>query len=247
MATVYKYRYYCDTESAYVYHWSEDEPTVCKNDAGSISQIKIIGKREDNLVQVKEESVDTGGHFRAYCPLICPVGPTGTIYTEDFVFKNDTGILSMDIIPKGCEGDYLDLCIAPDTVVGALSQSSPSGSTLLNVSETVSENVKIGYHVKLSDGVNVNDCGEVLEVDKINHTLLVDIATTVDFDYTTPTYVLQTIYMAKDFYLPPDGRYPVGDDKIGASFLPKNTVVQMQYHKNDAEDKKLWVIANRLY
>lgn len=249
MTTIYKYRYFCTGEQDYVYEWSETTPTNCRLDNSAITNIKIIEKREPDFITIKEEDVQTGGNFQTRCNFICATGPTGTIFIKDFVFPYDKSILNTQLITKGCqEGDYFNLLVAPNTPIGYLTQSTITGATILNVTNSVTTNIKNGYGIKVTNGIITNDGGEVINVDSASGTIQIDTPLTNTFSNTLPTgIILQTIYMSKEFYLPPDGRYPLGLGKIGASYLPANRTVRFEYHKTTAEDNKLWIIVESLY
>jgi len=246
MATIYQFRYTCSTENKSIFHWNETPPIVCKNDGSSISNMVSVDQRSTNEFKVIEESVRTGGHFKVNSYLICATGATGAMSYNEFTYKNDRSILSMQVIPGvGCEGDSVEVIVAPDTPIGILSATGTSGATSFDVNSTVIDNLERGYFVKITNGVDTDDCGEVLGVDSISGTIDMDIPTTQIF--APGSYILQSVYMGDQFNLPPPGRYPIGEGKIGGSYLPANKPIGVKYYKTDGDDKKMWVIVESLY
>src|SRR3990170_8539435 len=66
--TIYQYKIYCITEGKNVITWAETTPTTCPNNTAHTinpSSISIIDERGPDSLKIKEESIPTGGHFRA--------------------------------------------------------------------------------------------------------------------------------------------------------------------------------------
>lgn len=244
-----KYRYKCSNGTTHTLIQSELDalPTMCPDGYAIVGDIIIIEERRSNLVEVKEEQVKTGGHFRIDCRHVCPVGPTGTIFEYDFTEKIGYNVLNIQLIPKIVfVGDMFDVGVAPNTIVGALTQDTSPTGTMLHVSSTVFDYTDVGIHVDLFNGVSeLHDCLQVLEVDKANGTLTVENPPTSVI--SAGTYVRITTFMAKDFDMPPPDRYPLGTTKIGGSYVPANQPVRLYYKKATADDCSIYVIREYLY
>jgi hypothetical protein len=258
---VHKYNIYCTTESAWVSTWAETEPTVCPNNNGhtiNSGSISIVETVESSEVKIQEEATPTGGSFR--CDTVSFDATASTTTTFDYSWPIPVGILSVAFHPLGAqkpdgtwdadesqEGDTFSICIAPDTTIGAITANVAASATIIDVQQSVIDNIKIGYYVKLTDGTNTDDCGRVLSIDSVNLKITVETATTNAFEAATPTYVQMTVYMIKDFEIGYLGRYSIGDDKIGASHLTANTVARVNYVNNTAAQKRVRFLVEYLY
>lgn len=262
MATLYKYQYKCTTENATITEWREEDdglPTQCKNDAAhSIisASIRIApdGIRKPNLQEIKEESVPTGGNFQARTLNIidAPANST-TIVNKSWPIP--IGVLAVYFVTTADhEGDELEVDISPDTLVGTITSNVTAGDTVLNVSSTVIENIKLGYYVQLSTtpvaenlGSSTTDnLGEVIAIDKDASTITVDIPATNSF--TAPAYIYMTVKMVTDYMIGPPWEYVIGESKIGASHLPANTTVRLHYKNNSPSATKTIIFKfERLY
>jgi hypothetical protein len=63
MATVNKYRVWCDTDSKYEYVWAETAPTACPTDTGhtiDTSKTSIVESRGDDFVDISNVHDETG-------------------------------------------------------------------------------------------------------------------------------------------------------------------------------------------
>lgn len=109
----------------------------------------------------------------------------------------------------------------------------------LGVSQTVSDNVMVGYYIKLTNGVNTNDFGRVIKVDKNNHCIYVENNAVNSFAAASPTYVLLTVYAIKDYEIGKPWSYDIGQGKIGGSYIPADTKIHISYTNLSATDDKV--------
>lgn len=196
-----------------------------------------------NEVVVQEEEVKTGGHYQ-----------TKTIKLTDLTvgWDNDTDIsfpFSISLLSAGWvnnstnAGDEIEIQVAPDTIIGAITSDISSGDTVFDVEQSVIDNIAVGYYVKLDDGTDTDDCGRVTDVDYANNKITVETAATQTFSATTPpTYIKQTIKMVPFVEL--EGNYitMLGQSKIGGSYIPANTIIRIRYNrKGTALDFKMIV------
>src|SRR3972149_7035921 len=100
---------------------------------------------------------------------------------------------------------------------------------LYSSSQTVYDNIAVGFSVKRYDGVNSNDLGDVLSVDKVNNTITMQTAATNAFSAASPTYVKISVCRVKDFEFSKPGIYNIGEKKIGGSYFPANEVAVVKY------------------
>jgi len=230
-----KYRIYCETEAAWVYHIIEDGdplPTQCPNDtnhtvtAGSLDE---IARRQTNEVVVQEESTKTGGHFVAETVTVLADAQATTVHDE--VMYVNTSALSMHYVTsKEHMGDMFSVHVAPDTVVGALTAGVTAGDTVLAVSSTVTDNVFKGpCLISLFDGSQTEDLGRVKAIDKVNGTITIENAASQAFAAATPTYVRMTAVVVRNYEIGQPWEYIIGDSKIGGSYTPEGYIVRTIY------------------
>lgn len=142
--------------------------------------------------------------------------------------------------PSGPYGERVYTCIKNTT-----SSQAPTDrnywvhGTEISVSTTVIQNTKLGYYLKLFDGLQAFDCGKVLFIDTLNSKVYVENDITLSFSPASPTYVLQTVYMFKDADLGEPWLHDIGRSKIGGSYIPANTVVTVHYKNNSNFSKKV--------
>jgi hypothetical protein len=174
MSTLNKYRIYCVTDDTQEFSWSETAPTTCPtNTAHTIDadSIVIIETREENVVEVKEElGGTTNGNYkiRGYKKTI-PAGTSGNVST--FLHTWPRPVTLMNGWFNGTieqEGDCFDVSIADNTTIGVISAPVYAGNTTINVTSTVTDNLNSGYYVNITDGVNNDLLGEVIDINAIS-------------------------------------------------------------------------------
>ena len=181
-------------------------------------------------VKPKEDGTEypIGEHYRAVgIPFDAAPGETNN---HDFSFPYPIALLA--VICSGHNvGDKVDFQVAPDTVVGAVTQDVSASDTVINVQDTVTENVDVGDYVTLDDGTNDEEhlC---VEKDEENHTITLDTGVTNAYEAATPTYVKITKKMGVGIELGSTDRYELGQSKIGGSFIPANTTIRVRYTNN---------------
>ena len=264
MSTFTKWKIYCNTEGDWqevILEESEGAPTVCPNinthsvNGHSSTKLETVSAQE---VKVIEELIPTGGRF--HCNTVNFDAPGNTITTHDVSWPFDINILSLNFHSKGArkndgtwdanesqEGDIYSIVAAPDTIVGNITANVSIGDTTIYVSQTVMDNVKIGYYINLFNGPSTNDLGRVISLDKNLNTIVVETASTDTFSALTPTYVRMNLYMIKDFEIGPSDNYEIGNNKIGANFLPKNTVNRIIYDNKTTSQKRIRFNIQYLY
>jgi len=255
MSTYFVYRIKCTTEGmnkTWTLLDTDPAPTTCPtNTAHTIdtSSVTVIKTVEDGLVKIREEDIDTGGHFRSETKVInCPTGPNVT-QTENYSWPFPVSILELQFVSdEDNRGDVLTLSVGPQTIVGALTADCPTGATGANVSQTVVENLKIGFNIDLLQiPSTTEELGRILSVDVEGKKIYFETPTTQSFAAAGPTYVRQTAYTIKDYEIGPGHRYVVGDSKIGGSYIPKNVIVQVDYTNMGTIPKKFIAQIEYLY
>lgn len=236
MATLilYKWRVYCATDSKYEYIWLDEtqaEPTTCPvNTAHTITaaQTSIIDTRVPDVVNIKQEDVATGENYmwdtKAFDAL------PNQISTMTITYPIPVSVIEARFVPADeNKGDVWSWVIAPDTTVGALTQNVAVSDTVIHVSSTVTDNIKIGFYANLFDGANTEELGRVVAMDGAAGTITVETASTQAFSAATPTYVRMNIYFLKDVEIGHPWQTIYGEGKIKSSHVPANTPVRVSY------------------
>ena len=250
--SLYNYRYYCNTESTFLTTWAEDDIQRCPNNVDhdyNPQSTTIIDELEQNNVKIIEESGDftTGGHYQATSIVVNATANTTT--SVDTVFPIPVGPLSLEWISKeNQENDILNVIIAPDTITGAITSNVSSNSSCIFVNDTVMTYADIGYFYKLFDGVNQDNLGRCIAKHTGNNMLEFETSSVNSFSFTSPTYIQQSIKVINNFTIGPAGRTTLGESKIGATYVPANTIIRTSYTNNSANtDKTFIAIIEHLY
>lgn len=247
---VNKYRLYCETESAYRYVWGEIEPTVCPSGTEhTIQQESVVivdNIAEDHIeASIQEEEVPTGGHYQAKNVLMTISGGVEEHYSVSW--PHPISLLSATYITQsGATGDEICACVGKDTIIGVVTATLSGSETEIPVSTSVVENVKIGYVVKLYDGVNEDMLGRVLAVK--NSSIVVEIPVENSFSNSPTTYVRQTICLLDHGSPIIENQTTVlGSTKIGASYIPSGVNLTFHYKNNGSTTKQILIVLEYLY
>ena len=243
--TLYKYRVFCNDENAFQYWWLDEnqpEPTTCPNDSGhtiNTALTKIVGVRDPEEIQIKQEVIPTGQNYQWDTQAFDALANSTSTHT--FSYDIDVSVLEAQFISATIhKGDKWSWVIAENTTVGALTADVSISDTVLNVSSTVVENIKVGFYINLFDGVNTEDLGRVTAVDTDASTVTVSTASTQAFAAATPTFVQMSIYFMKDVEIGEPWMYIYGEGKIQSSYVPAGTTVKVIYtNMSPTVDKRI--------
>ena len=247
---LYLYQYTCDNETGNPYkeEWRNSEDTVpshCITDSShTISNIHIVDTMTNDTVKIDENDSGTGGSYCAETKNM--VIPANSTETFDYTYPFPVSVLSIEFHVKNQQNDEVELHVAPDTTIGMITSPVSIGDTVINVSSTVIQYTKKGYYIKLFDGTNMNDLGRVVNIDIDNDTITLENAATYSFALT-PTYIVQTIKMIPHLVIGPDGRYMIGESKIGGSILPTDTVIRVVYKNTSDVEHSFYPMIEYLY
>lgn len=254
MTTIFKYKIYCETEGIThcVLKEEESPPTKCpinSNHTINPNSIYLYDKIEPTEVSIREENVKTGGNFRVQD--ICFECPANQKTVYEFSFPVNISVLAFKMIVRpDMVGDKLNGIVSPNTLVGVLTTSVSIDENTFTVSESVISNVFIGMVVDLYDSINdiSIDCGQILEIDKVNNTITTENKTTRDFNIGD--HIRIGICMVKNIEFPKitnDFLYEVGTTKIGASYLAKGTKTKISYTNISNQSKNCHIFYEYLY
>lgn len=89
-----------------------------------------------------------------------------------------------------------------------------------------------GLYVKLYNGVNKDEMGQVLSVNKVSNKIYTEFAPTHNF--STGAYVMLEAHNILDYEIGDAQVHKIGEGKIGGSYVPPNTIVHVIYENNSA-------------
>jgi len=139
-------------------------------------------------------------------------------------------------------GSRVYTCIA-----NTVSNELPTNTTYwvhgleISVSSTVLIHAKKGYFIKLTDGVNSDDFLTVINIDTLNNKIYVDKNITNSYSAATPTYIQQTVSIFSNYELNEPWEHTIGESKIGGSYVPTDTIVQILYDNKSSDTDKTFV------
>lgn len=239
---LFKYRVYCNTEDKYEYIWNDILPTICPSNVAhtiDTNTISIIDTLETNSVNIIQESIITGGNYRTEGKKI--VIQANSTTTQEYSWQYNISALTITFYTGNNENDILNCFVAPNTVIGALTNDVVISDTVLNVNSTVIDNIKVGYQIV----INNEFIGECIEINKINNTITSNNAVTQN--YNTGTYIQMTVNPIKDFILKSNTLYEFARKTIGSSSIPANTIIKLQYQNTTNEEKNLFFSIEYMY
>ncbi len=244
------WRIYCITEQEWSSGYLAAEsatPTTCFNNTGhevNLNSQQIVEVITNNTTNVKiiEESVPTGGNFR--CEGFKLTIPAGTTATKVVSWPYIISVLQSFFAPNSSQdGDVLNVICGPNTIVGLLTSSISSGTTVIPVSLTVVQNAMVGYEFLLN-GTNL---GEIVAIDLNAYTVTLHTATPSSFNAGAYAGLQTTNIKNLVIGLGGGERYIIGASRSGSKRLPANMPVHVTYQNNGANDVDFYFQVEYLY
>ena len=120
MSTIYRYRVWCTIENVFYEVWGDKEPTVCPIDSShplQTSATTIIDSRASNVINIREETTSTGGHFKATTLTIAAAPMSTTTETVSFLWPiSALGVKFATSVEH--KGDVVNMCVGKDVTTG---------------------------------------------------------------------------------------------------------------------------------
>lgn len=237
MTTLFKWRLRCLTDDKFEFLWSETRPTTCPNDKNhdiNNDLTCIIDRMEPNIMRIKEENIETGGNFKCETKILTI--PPLTINHSDFTYKIPVCLFAVYFVSTDQhEGDILEVDLSPNTLIGTISESIKKGETLLTVSQSVIDNIMLGYNITISDNKKTNNLGKILFIDQEKNQITVENACTDDFFIEEHPLLYLTIKIVENYEIGPPTSHIIGDSKIGGMYIPSDTIMRLNY-ENKSKD-----------
>lgn len=250
--TLYKYTFVCSTENAEKNVWRRDDepvPTKCPDDTShtiNTSTLRITDKVSKEVVKIQEETVPTGGNFKCRSESIDILPNETKIVDRTFPFNISALAIEFNSDADN-QGDNLELIVGPNTIIGAITSPVNIGDNVINVNSTVVENLNVGFKINLFNGSITENLGFVIAIDKDNLTITTQNTSTQSFSHLTPTYIRMSVYVIEDYVIGKSGRWEIGGNKIGGSFVPANVIIRIVYYNNSGVSKNFTAQLEYLY
>jgi len=196
---------------------------------------------KETRIQVEQNKTQGESQFQSF-EVVVPA--TVGVFTTDISFPFNINLIRGKWFNKvAFLGDILELTVAEDTVIGAITANVTTNDTVINVSSTVVQNTKLGYYVKCQG----QDWGRVIGIDEINETITIETPATSDITATGSEYILQTVKFVPHLYLEGTDSMMTLEGGVGSSFLPANTVLKIKYQNNSGTSKTYSAIFEYFY
>lgn len=249
--TVIQWRVYCETEHINVYGLlfeSQGSPSGCFNDPLHVinpSSLSETDKFSNNQVTIKEEEIPTGGNFKADSyKMICPPG----VSDHEYSFPFPVTVL-MIIFHTTIEHSQhtIDILAGRDTTIGFISQPALIGENSIICSSTALQYIKLGFYLKLANDTITNELGRVIAVNKSLNTVWFETPLIDNFTVSPITFVKMTVKPVDNFKIGHPGQYDIGAGKIGGSYLPANSKINIIYNNPSEVTTILYPMIEYLY
>jgi hypothetical protein len=190
---------------------------------------------QDTSVKIEEETNNkTRGRFRTHGFSVAASANATTTY--DFSFKYDIAPLVIKFrTNESHRGDVINLFIAPNVTIGALTQTATSGNNYFYVTPASFDWLTVGCVCRITTGVITDELGDVIEIDYSTGKVTVENNLTNTF--SAGSFVQMSVCIMRNYIISEPGDHSIGDSKIGASYIPKGQLVRLVYTNNSNTDK----------
>ena len=257
--SIYRYRIKCNTDNKFEY-WNllstDPVPTTCPtNTAHSVDTSSVIKIKEisDKLLRIIEEESPTNGKWRAKAVWLQGASGVNVVTNQDFTWNHPVSVLNLQICPTTENtGDYAQLSVIPnfgfgEGVIGVLAGTGISGSTSIQVSQAIIENVYTIDYLTLQLGATGFTVGPITVIDKENSLLYVATPLPTTFPAGSTLVKLERFVLGKDdFSIGPPNLYTLGETKIGASYVPEGSIIRVGYKNKTDQAKQMYAIIEYL-
>jgi hypothetical protein len=235
-----RYRIYCETEGQYQYVWNDVPPIACPvNTAHTVdlTTVAIVDTVSNNSVNVIQQAGVTNGNY-GLCSHSFDIQPNSTgSYTFSFPFP--ISISSVHFTTNASHtGDIVNCWTAPHTPVGSITSNVSVGDATVNVTQSAAQELIPGCTVTLNDGTNTCEMGRAFAIDSVNLKVTCETASSNTFSTTTPTAVQMSYPTVSNFEIADPNLISLGENHIGAAFLPANVPIMVTYQNKSQMESK---------
>jgi hypothetical protein len=232
--TVKKYKIYCNTENSFVEGWGESSPSTCYNDSThsiNLNSVQEIDTVNNSQVKIIEDGVKVSRNVKVVHIEFENVEANQS-QTKIYTFRYITSMYSYKFATDDTnKGDSITIAIDPNSPMGLITQDITTGDTVISAPLPLVLYGSAGFNVNISDGVNSDDLGEIISIDKVNNTI--EVENPAQHDYSAiDTTAYMTYYNMRNMKIGPPQMYAFGEDIIGGASVPVGTNVHFTYTNN---------------
>jgi hypothetical protein len=177
----------------------------------------------------------------------------GSVHSLDISFPIPISLFSGQWVESSSMGgDHCEFVMAPDTVVGGIASDVAINDTEIVVPQSIIDLLNqgtlfTGMWLNLFDGTNTSDLGRILSWDDATDKITVETGSDKAYAAATPTYVRVTTKFVPHMDFVGEGDLIIGEEAIGGSIVPANTVMRAIYHNVTGGSKKFRFIMKYHY
>jgi hypothetical protein len=234
MATVYKWRIYCNTEDTWSIGYGETEPILCYNnnthEINLNSVQKLNGYNPLNVV-IEENTTFTQGRFRIEG--FSFTAPPNEDYIYTVKWKIPVRVLAVYFSCKEDNiGDIINNIVSPGMTIGILTNNVNIGDTIIPIISQVFDKLEIGFEIL----INNDFIGEIIDIDQLNKTIT--IGEELQNNYIIGSLIKVQVRPIKNLTINSTNRYSIGLSKIGGALILENTLVNVVYSNKSLLNSK---------
>jgi hypothetical protein len=170
-----------------------------------------------------------------------------------FIMDNNNTFFLGAVISKNTETNSITITNSSDhhyhknayitlmSPVGVITQNITPSDNLITVNSTVTDNMETGLFITVTNGVTMDNLGEIFEIDKVNGTILIQ--TPSSLNYNAGCYLFPSVHVIKDYKLNASVPSIIGESSIGGSYVPAFYIIRLVYRNQSNATKNFnWYV-----
>jgi Zn finger protein HypA/HybF involved in hydrogenase expression len=193
----------------------------------------IVDTISSTTVNILQEPVPTGGYYRAESKMITV--PAKSTKYFDYTWPYLLSVLTLTFYtgPKN-HNDIVNTFIGTQTTIGVVTKEAQKEDNKIHVNDTVISNIRVGFRVSVCYKESSVYVGECTAINKEAGTITLD--SILQDTILSGALIQICVNNVKDFVLRANTTYELARKTIGASSLPPNTIVRVQYENTSDEE-----------
>jgi hypothetical protein len=238
------WKVFCIEENIFIYDiWSPSPPIFCPNNHTdrNLDHSKTRCSNTISNQKMQIEDATPGNYQVGTIYMEIPSGNIGDITILTKLFPMEIYLWQTDFCASiANKGDSFDIIINPDNIIGILLEDKFIGNKILKVSASVFQfpYLSKGIYISLDDGINYQNVGRILSINKEEFTITVE--NELEYNFNINTLIKVNIYMIVDYIIDrAEILTTFGNKGIRTSMLPANTPVKIIYKNNTIDAKSI--------
>lgn len=244
MTTVIEYKIFCLSEKRVISGLTYSPLTpVCPHDsthlvkAGTLQKIREI---KEQTVEIKQDSITTGGNFQYRSYELNVPGDTGTTGI-DITFDIPISVKTVGYLAgEDLVGDYVNTYAIPnyskEGLIGYITQDAQKGTQVLSINERATRIVQPYYRLIVNDGTKLQDLGEVKKINPETNQVTIEFP--LKSTYRKGSALQLLIHRIKNCYLHDQQMPPIGTSSFQSTPVPPNVGTRVVYTNVNKKPKK---------